>query len=111
MKKPIYGKTFFMIALTALVMLGLRPALAAETHMLDQDATAALQSLYSTSPGAKALGDKAKGVLVFPSVTRAGFIIGGSGGDGALFEHGKITAHYNTGSGSVGLQAGVQTYG
>jgi lipid-binding SYLF domain-containing protein len=78
---------------------------------LDQDANAALQSLYSTSPGAKAIGAKAKGILVFPKITKAGLVVGGQGGDGTLFENGKPTAHYSTGAASVGLQAGVQTYG
>ena len=78
---------------------------------LDQDARAALQSLYATSPGAKTFGAKAKGILVFPKITKAGLIVGGQGGDGVLFENSKPTAHYNTGAATVGLQAGVQTYG
>lgn len=86
-------------------------ATAASGSVLEQDARAALQALYSTSPGARALGDKAKGILVFPNVTKAGFIIGGQGGDGALIEKGKVTDFYNTGAASVGLQAGVQSYG
>ncbi len=87
------------------------PAFAASASVLEQDARAALDSLYSNSPGAKTIGDKAKGILVFPSVTKAGFIVGGQGGDGVLFEKGKVTDYYNTGAASVGLQAGVQSYG
>ena len=104
-----FTRAVFILAIAASALLGLHPAYAAS--VLDEDAAAALKSLYSTSPGAKALGGKALGILVFPSVTKAGFIVGGQGGDGALFEKGKITAHYNTGAASVGLQAGVQTYG
>lgn len=87
-------------------------ALAAGTaqHLLDQDAEAALKALYEHSPVAKALGEKANGILVFPSITKAGFIVGGQGGDGVLFEKGRITAHYNAHAASIGLQAGVQTY-
>src|SRR5258706_6049088 len=96
-------------AVTAFV--AAQPAMAAEQHVLDQDADAALKSLYSNHSGAKALGDKAIGILVFPSVTKAGFILGAQGGDGVLFEKGKITGHFNTGALSVGLQAGVQSYG
>ena len=87
------------------------PAGAADQHMLDQDGRAALNALYSTSPGAKALGDKAVGILVFPSITRAGFILGAQGGDGVLIEKGKSMGYYNSGALSVGLQAGVQSYG
>ena len=86
-------------------------AIAADQHMLEQDARAALDALYSTSPGAKALGDKAMGILVFPSITKAGFIVGAQGGDGVLLEKGKTTGYYNTGALSVGMLAGVQTYG
>jgi lipid-binding SYLF domain-containing protein len=86
-------------------------AAAAADSMLEKDARAALQALYATSPGAKTLGDKAKGILVFPNITKAGFIIGGQGGEGVLFEKGKAVDYYNSGAASVGLQAGVQTYG
>ena len=86
-------------------------ALAASGSMLDQDAEAALNSLYANNAAAKGLGQNAKGILVFPKVTRAGFIVGGSGGEGTLFEKGKPVSHWSTGSGSVGLQAGVQSYG
>jgi lipid-binding SYLF domain-containing protein len=104
-----FFRTLFAFAVIGL--LNQQPALAATGHLLDQDAEAALASLYSNHAGAKALGDKAVGILVFPTVTKAGFILGGQGGDGVLFEKGKITAHYNTGAASIGLQAGVQTYG
>jgi lipid-binding SYLF domain-containing protein len=102
-------KTLFAVAIIG--FLGAQPALAQSGHMLDQDAEAALNALYAKHPGAKALGAKASGILVFPSITKAGFIIGGQGGDGTLFEKGKPTGHYNSGAVSVGLQAGVQTYG
>ena len=100
-----------VLAIAALALIGLRPAIAASGHLIDQDSAAALQALYSSSPGAKALGDKAKGILVFPNVTKAGFIIGGQGGDGVLLIKGKPAAYYNTAAVSVGLQAGVQTFG
>ena len=87
------------------------PAAAASGALLEKDSEAALQALYTSSPGAKALGDKAKGILVFPNITKAGFILGGQGGDGVLFEKGKVTGYYNSGAASIGLQAGVQTYG
>ena len=101
--------TLFAFAVMGLI--SAQPAFAASGHLLDEDAAAALKSLYSNHPGAKALGEKAAGILVFPSITKAGFIIGGQGGDGTLFEKGKPTGHYNSGAVSVGLQAGVQTYG
>jgi len=48
------------------------------------------------TPAAKELADKAKGVLVFPSVVKTGFMVGGLFGDGVLFKDGKAVAYYNT---------------
>lgn len=78
---------------------------------LRADARAALDSLYRQTPSAKLLGDKAKGVLVFPNVVKAGFIVGAQYGDGVLMKGGKVTGYYNTVAGSVGYQAGVEKFG
>jgi len=86
-------------------------ALAASAAEIDRDARAALASLYKKVPGAKALGDKAVAVLVFPSIVKGGFIVGGQYGDGALRKGGKTTAYYRSLAGSYGFQAGVQAFG
>jgi lipid-binding SYLF domain-containing protein len=78
--------------------------------VLDQDVQQALASLYAGTPKAKELADKAKGILVFPSVVRAGFIAGASHGTGELVENGKLTGYYATTSLTYGLQAGIQKY-
>ena len=62
-------------------------------------------------PAAKSLGQKARAVLVFPSVTKAGLGVGGQFGEGALIQGGKVVGYYNTAGASVGLQAGAQTFG
>ncbi len=71
--------------------------------------TAALAQLYQINPTAKDLSKEAKGILVFPNVVKAGFIIGGAGGTGALLVDGKIHGYYQTASASIGLQAGVES--
>jgi lipid-binding SYLF domain-containing protein len=78
---------------------------------ISKDSQAALNELYAKVASAKALGAKANAVLVFPKITKAGFVVGGKHGDGALIKGGKTVAYYSTSGGSVGLQAGVQTYG
>ncbi len=77
---------------------------------LEQEARDALDNLYRHTPGARQLASGAKGVLVFPGITKAGFIFGGQYGKGVLFDHGRIEGHYRTTSASYGLQAGVQTF-
>jgi len=74
-------------------------------------ANQALTSLYSTTPAARALGDKAVGVLVFPEILKGGFIVAAQYGNGVLFKNGKAVGYYNTTSGSFGFQAGVQSFG
>jgi lipid-binding SYLF domain-containing protein len=78
---------------------------------IDRDSRAALSALYARTPGAKALGAKAVAILVFPSIAKAGLMIGGQYGEGALMRGGKTVGYYNTTGLSYGLQAGVQTYG
>jgi lipid-binding SYLF domain-containing protein len=65
---------------------------------------------------AKSIGDlmtKARAVMVFPSVGKGGFIIGGEGGKGILMARTvdgswSSPAFYGMGSVSLGLQAGYQ---
>ena len=84
---------------------------AAPATKLDRDARAALGNLYAKTPSAKALGGKAVAILVFPEVTKAGFVVGGQYGEGALLQRGKSVAYYSTAGVSYGLQAGAQKYG
>jgi lipid-binding SYLF domain-containing protein len=86
-------------------------SLAASAKAIDRDARAALNDLYKHTPGAKALGDKAVAVLVFPSIVKGGFIIAGQFGDGALRRGGKSVAYYRSLAASYGFQAGIQAYG
>ncbi|WP_233888958.1 lipid-binding SYLF domain-containing protein [Paraburkholderia flagellata] len=83
---------------------------ASAKHVVDADSQAALSSLASTHPQMGDLAHKAKAVLIFPSVVRAGFLAGVSHGVGELIENGKVTGYYATTSVSYGFQAGVQQY-
>ncbi len=96
-----------------LVTMGFLPndALAASAKELEQDARTALNRLYASAPAARDLSKRAKGILVFPSVVKAGLMIGGQFGEGVLFKGGKASGFYNTAGGSYGLQAGAQKFG
>ena len=84
---------------------------AATAAEINRDAKSALEKLYAKSPKAKTLGEKAKGILVFPGITKAGFMVGGQYGEGGLIKDGKTVGYYNTLQASYGLQAGIQKYG
>ena len=110
---------YFRLTIVLLVLgfaagLFIRPnpaAAAASAAKINQDAKSALEKLYAKSPQARTLGEKAKGILVFPSIVKGGFMVGGQFGEGALIKGGKWAAYYNTVSASYGLQIGLQKYG
>jgi lipid-binding SYLF domain-containing protein len=77
---------------------------------LDRSARTVLNQLVANNANAKKLNEKAIAILVFPVVTKAGFIVGGQYGDGVLFKEGRPAAYYNTAGGSYGLQAGAQQF-
>jgi lipid-binding SYLF domain-containing protein len=76
---------------------------------INSSVDATLSRLYSTVPGSRELVAKSRGVLVFPSVLQAGFILGAQTGNGALRVGGSTVGYFNTSSLSVGLQAGAQS--
>ena len=76
---------------------------------IDSGVDNALANLYRQDAGSQQLVNRARGVLVFPSVLEAGFIVGGWRGDGALRKGGKTVSYHRTTGGSFGLQAGAQS--
>ncbi|WP_024297158.1 YSC84-related protein [Methylomicrobium lacus] len=79
---------------------------------IDRDVDFALQDLYESTPAARSLAKKAKGILVFPRIVKAGFMVGAQyGRGGALRVKGRTTGYYNSVSASYGMQAGVQAFG
>jgi lipid-binding SYLF domain-containing protein len=86
-----------------------QPAAAASALEIDAAVVAALTRFDQEVPAGRPLLAKAKGVLVFPHVIKAGFGIGGEYGEGALRVHGRSVGYYNTVSASIGLQIGAQS--
>jgi lipid-binding SYLF domain-containing protein len=84
------------------------PGIAATSGEIDARVREALADLYKTSPAAKELAGKARGVLVFPRIIKGGIGIGGEYGEGALLVGGRTLDHYNIASASIGFQLGVQ---
>jgi lipid-binding SYLF domain-containing protein len=81
----------------------------AKRQSIDGNVDNALSRLYAQDPSARELVAKARGTLVFPSIVSAGFVVGGSYGQGALIERGQPRRYYSTAAGSVGLLAGAES--
>ena len=81
-------------------------------YKIDNASRNSLKELLRTNKEARELRKKAKAVLVFPNILKAGFMYGGQLGDGALFDSSdKTIGYYNTFAVSYGFQAGVQGFG
>jgi len=86
-------------------------SLAPSAAEIDRKVSSALSQLYSHNEAARALGSKAKGVLVFPDIRKGAFILGAQYGYGALRTGRKTIGYYRTAAGSYGFQAGVKKFG
>jgi lipid-binding SYLF domain-containing protein len=116
MKSKSYCRSFVnrkSIALLAAVVLmvsaGVDVASAKTAKEINDNVNACLGRFYQQVPGGKDLAAKAKGVLVMPGVIKAGLIVGGEYGEGALRINKKTAAYYNIASGSIGLQIGGES--
>lgn len=98
-----------------LALAGLLPAASARAEtaeVIDARVDLALRKLWDGNPGARILAERAKGMLVMPSVVKGGFVIGGAYGEGALrlpaSEYRQTSGYYSVAAASLGLQIGVQ---
>jgi len=111
MFKHIRTAMALIVAATA-VLLGMvfsDTAIATSAQEIDIKADATLERFYKEVGSGKEFVKNADGVLVFPSVVKAGLGIGGEYGEGALRIDGKTVEYYSTAAGSIGFQLGVQS--
>jgi lipid-binding SYLF domain-containing protein len=109
LKQNIMAAAFALAAIFAVSALSVAQAATAED--LDKDSAQALRNLTQTNRVASDISRKARAVLVFPNIVKAGLVFGGSYGEGTLMKGGRVIEYYNSVSGSWGLQAGAQSYG
>jgi lipid-binding SYLF domain-containing protein len=111
--KRYFGVTALlcMMCMAAMTFIGPNNAAAGSAAELDREVDSALATLFAKSDSAKVLAEKAKAILIFPAITKAGFIVGGQYGQGALREGGKTVGYYSSVAASYGLQAGIQKFG
>jgi lipid-binding SYLF domain-containing protein len=105
------GAGLLAVALAMTLTLTPGRAVGASAAEIDRNVDAALATMYATVPNARDLANRAKAILVFPSIVKAGFLFGAQYGEGALRESGKTVGYYNSAAASYGLQAGVQVFG
>ncbi len=104
MKRTMLG----LAALALLVFAGPLTKAYAGPHELDASARGTLEDFFHEVPGSRGLANRSAGILVFPTVVKAGFGIGGEYGEGALLVAGRTAGYYNNVAGSFGFQLGAQ---
>ncbi len=82
---------------------------AASKEVLNIQVKDAVKRFYREVSQGKELADKSRGMLVFPSILKAGLVVGGEYGEGALLVDRKIIAYYSSAAASIGFQAGAQS--
>jgi lipid-binding SYLF domain-containing protein len=86
------------------------PKTQAKRTQLEQDAAVAREAMLSKDPALRLLLDQAAGYIVFPEVKEGGFIVGGAGAQGVVFEGGRPTGYASLSRTSVGAEIGGQKY-
>lgn len=105
------AKKWAILAACLGMMFFVSPALtlAASATEIDIGVSETLKKFKTEVPGGAQFLSRAKGVLVFPKVIKAGFGIGGEYGEGALLINGATVDYYSTAAASIGLQLGAQS--
>jgi lipid-binding SYLF domain-containing protein len=103
------ARRLFTASLAALALSAAVPAAQAEdAKVIDAKVRMAMDQLFAQVPGAQDLYNRANGVLIMPEVTKAGLIVGGAYGEGALLINGNTVGYYSVAAASIGFQIGIQ---
>jgi lipid-binding SYLF domain-containing protein len=98
--------------LTALLIVGLLSGCAGtpSDSVMIADARASIVRFVDRDPGLQEWVNHAYGYVVFPSVGKGGFWLGGSYGRGVAFERGEPVGRARIVQGTIGPQIGVQNF-
>jgi lipid-binding SYLF domain-containing protein len=81
-----------------------------ETDKLLSESDKAKSAFIKADPSMATLFESSYGYAIFPKIGKGGLIVGGSGGDGIVYEKGKAIGSVKTGQVTVGAQIGGQAY-
>ncbi len=99
-----------LLATACAAVLGLSvtaTSIAASKADIDKGVVTTISDFNKLHASNTKLNTQAAGVLVFPTVTKAGAGVGGEFGEGVLQVDGKTVGYYNLASGSVGATLGA----
>ena len=86
------------------------PRTQAKRMDLERAAAQAQEAMLNKDPALRSLLDQSAGYIVFPEVKEGGFIVGGAGAEGVIYEQGRPVGYATLSRASVGAQIGGQKY-
>ncbi len=101
-----------ILGLSLLLLAAATPATAdsASDAQLAADVRDAIGRFQEKDSTFKASLEKLVGYAIFPEVAKGGFIVGGAGGRGEVYEGGKLIGHAKLSQGTIGAQIGGQKF-
>ncbi len=106
--KAIAALTLAVFASVAITSLPVQAG--SKEQKMKADVDEAIAVFKKKDPTIQAFFNTAYGYVVFPSIAKGGFIVGGAGGKGLVFKKGAVIGSASVSQGSIGLQAGGQTF-
>ncbi|GMQ90616.1 MAG: hypothetical protein BMS9Abin10_1015 [Gammaproteobacteria bacterium] len=106
--KAIITLTLAVFGLVAVANLPVQAA--PKDKEMKADVQEAIAAFKKKDPTIKSFFKTSYGYVVFPSIAKGGFIIGGAGGKGLVFKKDTVIGGASVSQGSIGLQAGGQTF-
>ena len=108
MRARLTTRTFLVLAVLLATVCTAPRSQAASGPEIDSSVNATLNLFFREVWSSRELANKAFAILVFPTVIKAGFGIGGEYGEGALHIRGRTAGYFNIVSASFGFQLGAQ---
>jgi lipid-binding SYLF domain-containing protein len=105
------GMTLVLIVVAGLLgSCATAPASREDKAALVAEVTSRWQQMCTEDPTVTALVQKGYGYGLFPDVGKGGLVVGGAYGRGVVYERGQHIGYSDLTQGSVGLQAGGQSF-
>jgi lipid-binding SYLF domain-containing protein len=108
MRSRLTAATLFTLTALFAMLWATSPSAAGPGPELDASVNTTLNRFFHDVGSSRELANKAAAILVFPTVIKAGFGVGGEYGEGAMHMHGRTVAYFNIASASFGFQLGAQ---
>jgi lipid-binding SYLF domain-containing protein len=86
------------------------PSSSEDKQALIMEATTRMQQMRVEDPAVGEMVKRGYGYSLFPKVGKGGLVVGGAYGRGVVYEQGRHIGYSDLTQGSVGLQAGGQTF-